>query len=75
VVAAEEEEQQVKAKDIKRGMRYRESDEEFKVDSRVVDVELLVSGKTLLPRGVIVTLEDGSVINWMDPDREVPEVS
>lgn len=75
VVASEEEEHQVKAHEIKIGMRYRESDEEMEIDSRVADVEHLLSGKTLLVRGVIVTLEDGSVIQWMDPNREVPEVS
>ena len=65
----------MKAKDIRVGMRYRVIEQMHAVDSRVKDVELLFSGKTLLPRGVIIELEDGSTIQWMDPDAEVPEVS
>ena len=65
----------MKAKDIKVGMRYRERDEEFEVDSRVCSVEQLVSDKTKVTRGVIVELEDGSTIQWMDPDAEVREIS
>jgi hypothetical protein len=65
----------MKAKDIKVGMRYRETDEEFTVDSRVVDVDHLVSTRTGVTRGVEITLEDGSTIHWMDPNKEVPEVS
>lgn len=65
----------MKAKDIKVGMRYRESDEEFEVDSRVRSVEHLVSDKTGAKRGVIIELEDGSIIQWMDPDKEVREIS
>lgn len=64
----------MKAKDVKVGMRYAETDEEVEIDTLVCDVELLLSGKTLLPRGAIVKLLDGSVVQWMDADQDVSGV-
>ena len=71
----------MKAKDIKVGMRYVEDDpfkeegDDASIDAKVTDVEHLVSNKTGATRGVIATLEDGSIIHWMDPNKEVPGVS
>jgi len=68
----------VKAKDIKVGMRFQDDgagEPDEAVDSRVATVDHLVSTLTGATRGVIVELEDGSTIQWMDPNAEVHEVS